>query len=156
MGKYVGVMLLFTVVVTYSRYMSSLEGSDQAKVARFEVGIRHKGCQGTLTEDNVCESGTFRPNSRIEYNFEVDTTKLEVATDLTLTIIVHSDFQILDLTDVDVSKYSNNRISFVRSIQVGKENIKDYTLSIMYVGEDIGKTYTDPIVSIDYSAEQKD
>ena len=40
---YVGVMLLFTVVVTYSRYMSSLEGSDQAKVARFEVGIRHKG-----------------------------------------------------------------------------------------------------------------
>ena len=101
---YVGVMLLFTVVVTYSRYMSSLEGSDQAKVARFEVGIRHKGCQGTLTEDNVCESGTFRPNSRIEYNFEVDTTKLEVATDLTLTIIVHSDFQILDLTDVDVSK----------------------------------------------------
>lgn len=158
LSMYVGVMLLFTAVVTYSRYMSQFESSDKTKVARFEVGIKHKNCDNV--EGVTCSSGTFRPKSEIEYNFEVDTTKLDVTADFWLTIIVHDDFQILGLknmtTNEDIPISKNDRISVHDRILAGRGGLTDYKLTIMYKYNDKIEetTYDKPIVTIDYTAEQ--
>ena len=156
LSMYVGVMLICTAVVTYSRYISRMQSSTEAKVARFEVEIKHNGCPGDVTSTNVCNSGSFRPNSEIEYQFSVDTSKLDVHANFVLTIIVHPDFEILGLNDMDISQYKNNRISLFEEILTGKGSVKDYTLTIIYRGEDLGKTYDKQIVTVDYAAEQVD
>lgn len=82
---YVGVMLLFTTVITYSKYISSMDGDDEARPARFIVKVEPLECTN-------CNLTAYRPTSKIEQNFQINLEELEVTTDLELTITVDNDY----------------------------------------------------------------
>ncbi len=176
---YVCALFVVTTVVTYSRYISSAIGTDKARTAKFNV---------TLTKGDICSSlsgecglDSYKPYDPIEYNFTVDTTEIEVSTDLVTTVEVNNQFTIMsisdgtnevDLTDVSnhlseslgdvsISYYNNsNRVSISSEVGPSKTNIRNYVVTIKYTKtQDPGyldqHKFTDNVL-LEYSATQKD
>lgn len=163
---YVGVMLLLTTVVTYSRYISSIKTSDNARPALFDVAIDYDKSNLTCEDLTNCFSGTFRPTSKLTYKFTVDTTKIEVNTDFALTITVHEDFKIESLKNIttntlvtlsDDEKNNLKPTSISSKIYAPSGNIETYEI-VVYYGKQISKdtNFTDihEIVRVGYSAKQ--
>lgn len=92
---YVGVMGLLTTVITYSKYISSLMGTDQANATRFELKVIPRNCT-----NDVCDLGSFRPTSSIEYDFDVE-EEFEVSTYLILSFKPENDFKIKSIEAVE-------------------------------------------------------
>lgn len=164
---YVGVMALFATVITYSKYISSFDGNDEARTAKFYAQIDYLGCQSKNESNGSCDAGTFRKTSPIEYRFAVNTTNFEVTTDFALTFIVDStNFKITKLLDesnnkeLDISNVIDGKISVPDTIKDGvsqntKKKISNYTLTVEYIGNNsLTKEYKD-IVKVGYSAEQQ-
>lgn len=87
---YVGVMTLLTSVITYSKYMAKVQmGDDSAKVGKFQVGIKQVSCSDYIDSGITCDalsSGNgCRPTQVVASCFEVDTSELEIESDLLLT-----------------------------------------------------------------------
>ncbi len=132
---YVGVMLLFTSVVTYSKYISTLQSSDAARMPTFDVKIAmQEKCDD---EETTCNTGTFRPTSEITYQFEAK-TNLEVKTEVFYTIMINNRFHFLGLTDitdgtlVPVTDFTSSDVS--KDIVTGSssESYKTYTWKVSY------------------------
>lgn len=92
---YAGVMLLLTTVITYSKYISSFEGKDNASTARFELSVNCENKVGNqcgdidlrkITEETPDEDLTFN------YTFTVDASKMDVKSKLKLLIFVDKSF----------------------------------------------------------------
>lgn len=117
---YVCVMAIFTTVVTYSKYISSMGTDETARVASFEVGIDFGACpeenkiptnNADGTKSYTCDMGVSRPTSILSYNFSVDTTLIEADALLVLTTLVADDFNILDFENVTThEKYIVNGV----------------------------------------------
>lgn len=86
---YVVAMLLITTVATYSKYVSSYSVNDQARVTKFHL----------IINDIKNDNSKYSQVSTIPYEFEVDTSELEVSTLLVLSIRVNDDFKILSVED---------------------------------------------------------
>jgi len=163
---YVGVMALFATVITYSKYISSFDGNDKARAAKFYARIDYLGCQAKNEADGSCDAGTFRKTSPIDYRFAVDTTSFEVTTDFALTFIVDSaNFKITKLLDetnnkaLDISKVEDGKISVSDTIQKGisqntKKGVSNYTVTVEYIGKNNTIKEYKNIVKVGYSAEQ--
>ena len=96
---YVGVMLLLTSVVTYSKYISSLQGSGKAATARFELTVKCSDNNG----QNCGSSPLYRVDETtgpliLNYKFTVDPSKLDVKSNLKLLIFVDKSFIIDDIS----------------------------------------------------------
>lgn len=100
---YVGVLLLFSSVVTYSKYITSLEQGDSSKPAKFDVKISCPDC--SITSDNVIDTGSFRPTQNIEYYFQISPS-FEVNTNLKIITTVDPEFYIqkLELINLETSE----------------------------------------------------
>ncbi len=179
LGMYIGVIALFTSVVTYSKYITEISSSDNARVANFNININYddgKNCKAGSSEA-TCLVGKYRPTSDISYYFTVDTTKLEVRTFFVLTMNVHPNFRIVGLEklkDGTTDEYEkvnlvNNQVKKIVNTNRGNET--KYKLIVRYNGgkivrdEDDNPLYYDEtlapdeelptkIVSVDYSALQ--
>ena len=162
---YVGVIGLLTTVITYSKFISNLESGDSARVAKFGVTITpQEACQ--LTADKVCNTNrNYRPTSNINYSFVVDTSDIEVKTDLVLTILSHEEFNLVSLTDENGNKVTTtpaansnnyNAYSIKRVVDSStNKNKKTYKVTVRYSKNDTsanGKKYD--IVKVGYSAKQ--
>lgn len=86
---YVGVMVLLTSVITYSKYIASLQiGEDSARTSKFVFEIEPTNCPAT--EENICNTTidntgtTCRPTQEIASCFNVNTDGLEVDSELYL------------------------------------------------------------------------
>ena len=100
---YVGCIALLTTVVTYSKYMSTFQSSDSARVAKFNVEVKKNNiCNNENTE--YCNKEVTRLTSYIDYYFTIDTTDLEVTTDLALTLYVDENFEIKDNKIFEIDK----------------------------------------------------
>lgn len=91
---YVGVLMLLTMVVTYSKYMTSLETKDESRPAMFVANFKNEvlECQDGL--GNACDTLEYRPTTPIEYSFSLDTTGTEVKTYMRTSIYVDKNFDI--------------------------------------------------------------
>ncbi len=102
---YIGVISVFTSVVTYSKYITSLEpASEEARTAKFDIKITNDKICSTLS--NMCNLANYKPYDEIEYYFTVDTTDMEVLADLVLKISVDPEFRIVSFTYVDTTEYT--------------------------------------------------
>ncbi len=172
---YVGVMLLMTTVITYSRYVSSIEGSDSARVAKFVVKVNYG--EEACPVDNTCNLGTKRPTSNLNYHFTLDTNEIEVRTFLTLSIYLHEDFSLVSIngtnvenltldktkefcfkdscTDSDYETYNYGTIVIPNTLIEAKN--QSFALEVKYNGQDYEniarKDYN--VVVVGYSAEQR-
>lgn len=91
---YVGVMMLLTTVITYSKYISSMLVEDNSEPNKFELNITPVACPVIEVDTPpVCNSSipdsmstsTCRPTSIIASCFTVDTAGIGVDSDLWLT-----------------------------------------------------------------------
>lgn len=178
---YVGVLVLFTSVVTYSRYVSNLSLNDEAKVTKFNVNIG-KGKAST-------ESGKdpFLPTDTIYYTFTV-TPDFEVKTLLALTVNAEDRFTIesiveetsnLEIYNKDIRNQNagaitvsadttvdgnndNTKVVISRTISSAEAKPTTYKIALKFKYEDIKETYytldeylrEKAIVNVDYSARQ--
>jgi len=93
---YACVMAMFATVVTYSKYISNLMNVDEeARVTKFSV---HAQTICDANEEEGCNIGSYRPTSKIEYVFQIDTTELEVKADVDILAVVEERFQVLEFT----------------------------------------------------------
>lgn len=92
---YVGYLLVATVIftgVTFSGYISTTVGSDQARVAKFDVDIAGSGMQEILVGVK-----DMMPGDIINKEFQI-TNSSEVAVELVITATLMYDNLPLDLT----------------------------------------------------------
>lgn len=165
---YCCVIGLFTVVVTYSRYITSKTVGVSSRIAQFDVTVTYDGvCSGTDTY-STCSLGEIRPVSTLDYYFTVDTTKLEVDTFFETTITVNpafDNYRLFDVTNgtsipyVNGSNYhiNGNKIIITEDIEASSGYVRTYKLTVHYKNE---QTYNQPFnyqdsVVVDYSAIQK-
>lgn len=179
---YIGVMALLTTVVTYSRYITSKSSDDIARAAKFNVKITRDetiaadNCETKYDEANkkdkvTCETGTFRPTSNLEYIFNVDTSEIEVNTDLYLTIDAGMDFELVEihnLTDpseiITISNTADNnetkkKIIYKKVDATTRGNTK-YKVIVKYAGlitndEYIMNEEAYEIIKVSYAATQR-
>lgn len=180
---YVGVIGLFTAVVTYSKYISNMYSEDEGRSAKFNVTVKNEiadiECLNS-TENNElkeCYTGKYSPLAPMMYAFSVDTSELEVNTDFALTFTVHEDFKVEKLEDItnpydikvialtDLEKDGKKGISLFTPKEViaaSKGTTKIYRITVKYnkklIDEETNETiiFTDPfdVVKVGYSAYQ--
>ncbi len=103
---YVGVLLLLATVITYSRYIASLLGSNNdARSARFNVKVEPIDCNAI---DKKCDTGAYLFDDEIHYEFQVDTSELEANADLVVTITADKDFEITKITQNKIKTICQN------------------------------------------------
>lgn len=100
---YIGVLFIFTTVVTYSKYITMLPAEDKARPAKFNVSITDDKICSTLSD--LCDLASYKPYDEIEYYFTVDTTEVEVLADIVLKITVNQEFRIVNFTYVGDSDF---------------------------------------------------
>lgn len=174
---YVGVLLLLTTVITYSKYISSFMGNDEARAAKFKVKINTNDCILNATGES-CDSGTYFRDDEITYKFVVDTTELEATADFVLTVAVDSKFSIIKIANGSntVCENDNCKANIVngqkvislltdasKQITAGHGTSEEYTVIVKYSGTD--EDFKDnlqykakenyQIVNLNYSAIQK-
>lgn len=100
---YGATLMIFTSVVTYSKYFTKLASNDNARVAKFNISVNYLGenlndinCKTNeicLTSDKV-----YAPGDTINYYFKVDTKELEVKTLVDVTVrLVDRNFKIVSV-----------------------------------------------------------
>lgn len=171
---YIGVMLLLTTVITYSKYISSFMGKDEARAAKFKVTINSTGCVFDTTKES-CDSGVYFRDDAITYFFTVDTREIEAAAEFVLSISVHEQFEVEKIVKGNSTLCekegcvlnSQNVISLLtdqketEDIQVGKGTITDYQVTVKFKGDDADfedfnyQSQSYQIVNLGYSAIQK-
>jgi len=182
LGMYVTVILFFTSVVTYSKYMVGVASNENARVANFNVDIHYEETENCLPgSDQTCHTGTYRPTSKISYYFTVDTTKIEVRTFLALSMNINKSFKIIELSKMEEGKDSSyqiinldglkeeNKIRMTETLLPKEGKKTKYKIVVIYNGTNIvtdekGDIYyenghedmnqIDKIVTLDYSARQ--
>lgn len=164
---YVGVMCLLTCVITYSKYISEMHSSSDARAASFNVVAKFDGV--CANNEELCDMGSnFRPTEDLGYYFTVDTTGLEVSTLLVTNIIVDKNFtikNIYDVTDGTEKEFTNydineNTVSITENLSVNNMYVRKYKVVCQYSNSDdtgykITASYND-VVKIGYSALQQD
>lgn len=171
---YIGVMLLLTTVITYSKYISSFMGKDEARAAKFKVMINSTGCVFDTTKES-CDSGVYFRDDSITYFFTVDTRELEAAAEFVLSISVHDQFQVEKIVKGKSTLCegdgcvlnSQNVISLLtdqketEDILAGRGTITDYEVTVKFKGDDKDfenlnyQSQSYQIVTLGYSATQK-
>jgi len=169
---YILALLIVTGVVTYSKYISSMTSTDNARQASFKVKI-DKGDICSTTSPDLCNLTSYKPYDQPEYKFSINTEKVEVLTELIVNINVNKDFEVISLNDVTIPQnnnkftatmndntalsFENNLFTLMSEVGPSKNNIKNYILKLRFknnsykVGYDYNK-----IVNVGYSAIQKD
>ncbi len=153
---YAGIMVLFTTVITYSKYVSSMMTNDSSRVSTFDVSLLAENCT-TTDENGYCNVGTRRPTEQIDYYFTLN-YNLEVKTDLFFTFYLNNRFSFVEEGIWEVTKNGNQevltpvKLSDGTSVHLGKEQLDVQHI----VGGDVEgyQTYTKKVMEI--SAGNKD
>ena len=167
---YLVVILSTTSVITYSRYITSMESTSYARPARFNV---------TIDKGDICVAGTttcnlakYKHYDSLDYYFSVDTSQLEVTTTIAISVIVDDHYtfsriyEIEDEQETLINIDSNDdysistlaseyRIDILRDIEAGLGDVKTYKVRLSYDGSsDVDPTYD--AITVEFSAKQKD
>lgn len=103
---YVGVLLLLTTVVTYSKFISNMQGDDdESKPAKFNVDVIGYGTKLEETPEGttIYDAGLQRPNAPLTYYLKIN-TEFEVATSLSLNATIQSEFNLMSVTELKNGK----------------------------------------------------
>jgi len=164
---YITVIGLFTSVVTYSKYITSMQESDIARVAKFDAAITYDGVCSNINENEICNIGTYRPTSELSYYFTVDNRNLEVSTVFATRISVLEYFKNIKIYDVtntetEVTEFvqNGNVFTLTEDLPVSKTYVRKYkiTMDFDYTTYDNDHSETksyNNAVTVGYSAIQK-
>lgn len=140
LGMYLCIICLFTVVVTYSRYISDLTSNEAARVAKFNVEVTYDDVCSTLDSSETCNYGSIRPTGSLVYYFTVDTTELEVNTLFVTNVMVDSDFinyRLYDVTTGEILYVENDDYTISEGEYTDPKNGQVRIYKILSIVEDI-------------------
>ncbi len=163
---YLVVILSTTSVITYSRYITSMESTSYARPARFNIDVT-KG-DICVAESTVCNVTKYKPYDKLDYYFSVDTSQLEVTTMMVTTIDIDTHYNFVNIyeiedeveTLIDINNnqdYSINgrKIKISQEVEAGLGTVKTYKIRLSYMGSsDTNPTYD--AINVVFSATQKD
>ncbi len=175
---YVGVLMMLTTVITYSKYMTELNFSDNARVTKFDVEVFRSSANGSRTNAEYKLKDSYRPTETIEYYFTVK-ADVEVNTKISIYVSAPSvfDFMVYDAQNNIVGKSIDNsgtetgassetetqsneeeltRQWIELEIPAGQNSITTYKVILNYNGkiEDVHEHANYNIVNMSYTAEQ--
>lgn len=179
---YIGVMALFTTIVTYSKYIAHFTNEASSRVAKFDIDVNYLGIEGCQAGKNetLCQTGIYRPMSEIPYYFNIK-TDFEVRVFFALTIHIAEDFELLGLyskndaeenwQEASFTKTAANEIRLEKTTQANENQNIQYKIVVKYKGENLSfynqeeghttyyryeekKAVSQKIVTVDYSAVQ--
>ncbi len=136
---YIGVLALLSSVVTYSKYITSLESKDSARVAKFDVSVL--ACSIDEEGKQVCNTGKMRPTSVIEYVFTLK-PDVEVKTDVFLTMLLNDKFILRDLSVIKDGKETSMKSKFLSHCVDSNGNSIDCKDKDLQVSSSVGVPYT--------------
>ncbi len=173
---YFAVLFLFTTVVTYSKYISRLSSTSNARVAKFDVDISYLGNSLCVPGGDACEMGSFRPTAEIPYYFQT-VADFEVSVLFVLSLSIANDFKVVGLykkeegmSDYSAIEFSSDS-SFIELKQVIAPNEAKrtiYKVVVKYQGNNLvyhdgensyyeyqnKEAVSNEIVKVSYSAKQ--
>lgn len=130
---YIGVMVLLTTVVTYSKYISSFNAEDTARVTKFRVKIDFLGHNCSVTTAKTCNTGNILPYEDQYYTFTIDQSDLEVNTDLLITTrIDNSNFYIKKLEELSGQTVKKTMTGNDQSLSISKDVLASDNSTITY------------------------
>ncbi len=156
---YVGVMLLLTTVITYSKYISKFQGSTKASPAKFQIEL----------EPFDIDQSTHLATDELTYKFYVDVSNVDVASTLKILTFVDESFNIVSTSDGFVSQDNNETTQLGKKMLVYKAKVptdlsgkKEFEITVKYNNSDnldLSTDYNNPsvfekIVTIGYKIEQ--
>ena len=167
---YLVVILSTTSVITYSRYITSMESTSYARPARFNIDIT-KG-DICVADTTICKLSSeltkFKPYDQLDYYFSVDTSQLEVTTIMATTIDIDTHYNfvgiyeiedevetLIDINNNDDYSISGRRINISQEVEAGLGTVKTYKIRLSYIeNSETDQTYD--AISVDFVATQKD
>ena len=164
---YIGIMGLFTTVVTYSKYISSMQNTDGARVAKFDASITYDGVCAGINENEICDIGSYRPTSEMSYYFTVNNKDIEVSTIFVTRISVLEYFKnikIYDVTDTEteVTEFvkNGNTFTLTEDLHVSETYIRKYKVTMEFDYEKYDSDHSESqsynsALTVGYSATQK-
>lgn len=164
---YIGAMLLFGTIITYSRYISRFEGNGENKTARFDVKINCTKSNGKACNEDIA-TYDINQNNEFTYEFSVDTSNIDVKSKLTLLAFVDKSFEIVETNYCECGKIgcitcpSNiNSNLYANTIYLPVENnVITSTIKVKYKGniDDLSIDENNPtkkdVLVVGYAAEQ--
>lgn len=158
---YCGVLCMLTIVVTYSRYITTYNGSDDARVAKFALDMTYSKICQNQESGTTCDMGNTRPEEYLEYEFNIDATKGEVNTIVVANVIINKSFEFISLTPIKGNNMSydliENGIEFTGTMLKGTKNTYKIKLKYKEYNTDAYKKPIDydNILKVDYAATQE-
>ena len=144
---------MLTMVVTYSRFITTYTSTDVARPAKFALDFAYSRiCDGDL--------GSMRPEEYLEYDFNIDAQKSEVDTLVVANITIDDNFEFVSLLPVSGNNMSYtllaNGIEFKGTMPKGTINTYKIKLRYKEYNTDAYKTAInyDSILKVDYAATQ--
>ena len=166
---YLVVILSTTSVITYSRYITSMESESSTRPAKFNIDISQG--QVCVADSTInCGLDNYKPYDKLDYPLSVATTHLEVTTLVVITIDINTDYtfdsiyEVVDdvATPIDISSNAdytidsvNNTIKIIRTISAGNGDSKNYKVRLSY-NEDSATGTTPYAIQVVFSAKQED
>lgn len=164
---YITVIGLFTSVVTYSKYISSMQTLDGARVAKFDASITYDGVCENINENEICDIGTYRPTSKMSYYFTVNNKDLEVSSIFVTRISALEYFKnikIYDITDTEreVTEFvkNGNIYTLTEDLHVSETYIRKYKVTMDFDYETYDSDHSElksynSALTVGYSVTQK-
>lgn len=164
---YIAVIGLFTSVVTYSKYISSMQSQTLARVALFDASITYDGVCANVNENEICDIGTYRPTSQLSYYFTVDNRNLEVSTIFVTRISVLEYFKnikIYDITNTETELTGfvqhGNTFTLTEDLPVNETYVRKYKVTMNFDYEHYDSDHSETksynsALTVGYSATQK-
>lgn len=162
---YTGVMLLLTTVITYSKYITSLQSKSDASTARFELHFNCESSNGKNCGEDTEAYEVTEDGLLLTYTFTVDASKMDVKSKLKLLTFVDKSFTIENIS-IDKCVESETKKSLVcplAELEIPKDisGEQSFEVKVKYNGtlDELSKdkenpTRFDEFVTIGYSVEQ--
>ena len=167
---YIVVLLATTSVITYSKYISDMQGTGVARTAKFNVVIE-KGDVCVADSTELCNLEKYKPYDDLDYYFTVDTSELEVTTLILTNIEYDSHYEFYKLyvsedngenyeeVNITTDPYSvvERKITVTETIEPNQGYTRIYKLRLDYDAANASQTaeYENAVVA-DYLATQLD
>ncbi len=167
---YTGVMLLLTTVITYSKYITSLQSSSNASTAKFELAIHCTSSNGKTCDNDTEAYEVTKEDLLLTYTFTVDASQMDVKSKLKLLTFVDKSFTIESISrgysecmDNETTTCPTNSTMYILDPIELPYGVDDLTIEVKvkFSGsiDDLSKDKENPtkfneVVAIGYSVEQ--
>lgn len=157
---YVGVMALLTTVVTYSKYISNIMNNSEAtRVTKFNIQIIGIDANGNECGEN-CYKVKYDAKDELKFYFKVDSSEVELDTNLSVTVNIDENFEIISLKKLINDKYESINFDSKNKTQINTKLTKDtigvetYEVIVKFNPKNISADNKYDVMRVDYSAIQ--